>query len=255
MEPRTVSAGHGWSWLTEGFLLFRRSPGVWLALIFILFAATQVLRFIPILGVVFVLLMPVFIVGLMEGCRALERGEPLQIAHLGQGFRRHAAQLVTLGGISLVGNLIVMMIMFEVGGDAMSTIAKGISQGAGTTPSPAEINAALPAVGRAMFIGSLLSLPLLMALWYSPLLVHFHDAPTLDALKSSLVACVKNALPMLVYGGVIFVALYIAMRIVMPLGRFDLALWLLAPVVLPSLYASYKDIYLAGITREPAPSE
>lgn len=255
MEPRTVSAGHGWSWLTEGFSLFRRSPGVWLALVLILFAATNVLRFIPILGVVFVLLMPVFIVGLMEGCRALERGEPLQIGYLVQGFRRHPAQLVTLGGISLVGNLVVMMIMFEVGGDAMATIAKGISQGASAPPSQAEINAALPAVGRAMFIGSMLSLPLLMALWYSPLLIHFHDAPTLEALKSSLVACVKNALPLLVYGAVIFAALYIGMRIVMPLGRYDLALWLLAPVVLPSMYASYKDIYLAGLKPGPAPTE
>ncbi|HUP95508.1 MAG TPA: hypothetical protein VM164_11405, partial [Burkholderiales bacterium] len=71
----------------------------------------------------------------------------------------------------------------------------------------------------------------------------------------SLIACVRNALPLLVYGGVIFAALYIAMRIVMPLGRYDLALWLLAPVVLPSLYASYKDIYLAGLRPAPAPSE
>jgi uncharacterized membrane protein len=188
----------------------------------------------------------------MEGCQALERGEPLRIGYLAQGFRRNAAQLVTLGGISLVGNLAVMMIMFQVGGDAMSAIAKTVSQGAATGPTPAEIEAALPAIGRAMLVGSLLSLPLLMALWYSPLLVYFHDAPTFAAMKSSLVACIKNALPLLVYGAVIFAALYVAMRLLMPLRRFDLALWLLAPVLIPSLYVSYKDVYLAGLAPHPS---
>jgi hypothetical protein len=28
-------------------------------------------------------------------------------------------------------------------------------------------------------------------------------------------------------------------------------LWLLAPVVLPSLYVSYKDMYLAGTAAQP----
>src|SRR5438105_15850506 len=107
MEPRTVSASHGWTWITAGFWLFRRSPSTWLALILILFAATKLLVLVPVLGIVFVLLMPVFIVGLMEGCRALERGEPLQLAHLASGFHKNAAQLVTIGGVSLVGNLIV----------------------------------------------------------------------------------------------------------------------------------------------------
>lgn len=246
MDPRSVSARQGWIWITEGFALFRKSPGVWLALILALYAATNLLRFVPLLGIVFVLLMPVFIAGLMEGCRALERGEPLQFGHLACGFRRNAARLVTLGGISLVGNLAVMMIMFQIGGDAMSTITKTVSQSAGTAPIPAEVEAALPAIARAMLIGSLLSLPLLMALWYSPLLVYFDNAPTLAALRSSLVACARNALPLLVYGAVVFAALYIALRLVMPLGRYDLALWLLAPVLMPSLYASYKDVYRAG---------
>ena len=85
-----------------------------------------------------------------------------------------------------------------------------------------------------------------MALWYAPLLVYFHDLGPLAAMKSSFLACVRNALPMLVYGLAILAGMFLAMPFSMALGQYDLALWLLAPVVLPSLYVSYKDIYLAG---------
>jgi hypothetical protein len=256
MDPRTVRAGHGWTWISQGFALFRKSPANWLALILVLCAATKLLAMFSLLGVVFVLLMPVFIVGLMEGCRALERGQPLRLAHLTCGFQKNAAQLVTIGGVSLVGNLAIMMLIISIGGEAMSTMTKTISQGAPpSAPSP-EVQAASVAVARALLVGTLASLPLLMALWYAPLLVYFHDLSPLAAMKSSLIACAKNAPAMVVYGGVILGGMFLAMPFAMALRQYDLALWLLAPVVLPSLYASYKDIYLAGAAPEPgaAPS-
>src|SRR5437868_1770856 len=173
IEPRTVSARHGWSWIRAGFLLFRRSPSIWLALILVLFAATKLLVLVPVLGIVFVLLMPIFIVGLMEGCRALEAGEPLQFAHLTSGFHRNAAQLVTIGGISLVGNLAVMMFVHTLGGEAIALIGKSLAPNAGPLPPTPETQAAAAAVVRALLAGTLVSLPLLMALWYAPLLVYF----------------------------------------------------------------------------------
>ena len=251
MEPRTVGAGHGWLWIREGFALFRKSPVNWLGLVLLLFAGTKLLAIVPLLGILFVLLMPLFIAGLMEGCRALERGERLQIGHLACGFRQNAAQLVTIGGISLVGNLAVMMIVMSLGGEALSTIAKTVSQGGGPPAATPEMQAASSAIGQALVVGMLVSLPLLMALWYAPLLAYFHGYNALAAMKSSLLACVKNAGAMLVYGVVVLVGMLIAMRLTVAFGQYDLALWLLAPVLLPSLYVSYKDIYLTGSVREP----
>jgi hypothetical protein len=250
MQPRSVPASHGWTWIAQGFALFRKSPSTWLALILILFAGTKALAVLPLLGIVFVLLMPVFIVGLMEGCRALEHGQPLQLAHLASGFRKNAAQLVTIGGISLVGNLAVMMIVLSLGGEAMSMLAKTLSQGGGAGPPPAEAQVAATTAARALLVGTLVSLPLLMALWYAPLLVYFHDLGPLAAMKWSLLACIRNALPMLVYGLAILAGMFLAMPFAMALRQYDVALWLLAPVVLPSLYISYKDIYLAGAAPE-----
>ena len=36
MEPRAVNAAHGWAWIVQGYLLFRKSPAIWLALLVLL---------------------------------------------------------------------------------------------------------------------------------------------------------------------------------------------------------------------------
>ena len=244
MAVRRVVASHGWMWITQGFSFFRKAPAVWTVVTLILFAATKLFGLIWPVGVVFILLMPVFLVGLMEGCRALERGEPLQVGHLAVGFRKNAAHLVTVGGISLVGNLALMMIVLSLGGEAMTVLTKALSQG--NAVPPPEAQAAASAVGRAMLVGTLVSLPFLMALWYAPLLVYFDDLAPLPAMKWSFVACIRNVLPFLVYGLCILAGMFAVMPLAMGLRQYDLALWLLAPVVLPSLYVSYKDIFDAG---------
>jgi uncharacterized membrane protein len=253
MEPRAVSAGHGWAWIVQGYLLFRKSPVIWLSLLLLLFFTTKVLLSVPLAGMVFMLLMPLFIAGLMEGCRALERGQPLEPSHLFAGFRRNAAPLVTIGGISLVSNIGIMMIVMGVGGEAMAALGKTIAQGSQVAPqlSKAEMQAAAQVVTRALLVGSIVSLPLVMAMWYAPLLVYFNDLGPVAAMKSSFFACLKNLGAMLVYGAVIFAGMFVAMPFSIALGQYDLALLLLAPIVLPSVYASYKDIFPAGTAPQP----
>ena len=247
MEPRTVTAAQGWIWIKQGFAIFRRSPAVWLAMLFALYFATKLLAFIPLLAIAFILFMPLFIAGLADGCRELERGGALVAGHLLCGFRHNAAQLVTIGGISLVGNLGIMMIVVGLSGDAMSVMTKAMTAGPPGTPQALEeMRTAAQSVGRALLVGMLVSLPLVMALWFAPLLVYFHDQSPLAAMKSSLIACFRNAGAMLVFGLAIFAGMFLAMPFSMALKQYDLALWLLAPVALPALYASYKDIFLAG---------
>lgn len=247
MEPRAVSARRGWAWIVEGYTLFRKSPALWLALLLLLFASTRVLLAIPLLGLVVVVLMPHVVVGLMEGCRALERGDRLELRYLLSGFRRNAPKLATIGGVSLIGNLVLMMIVMEIGGEAITALMKTVAKGAAMTPQLAQdMQAATRTVARALLVGIAVTLPLFMALWYAPLLVYFNDLGPVTAMKWSLVACVKNTAAMLVYGGVILAGILIATPFTTALGQYDLTLFLLAPVVVPSIYASYKDIFLAG---------
>ena len=246
LEIRTVKAARGWAWIVEGTRLFLRKPISSIVTLLILFVIMKLIGRIPVLGLVAMLLMPVFLAGLMDGCRAVDDGRPLALSYLGNGFRRNTGWLVTLGGIYLIGNVFVFMIIVALGGDAFIAIARTMTRGAAMTPQVAEqMQAATLAVTKAALIASLASLPLLMALWFAPLLTYFHDVRPWPALQASFIACVKNTLPMLVYGLVLFVALMVLVPVGIRLGFYDLGVWLMTPALVPSIYVSYKDLFVA----------
>ncbi|HUF79850.1 MAG TPA: BPSS1780 family membrane protein [Burkholderiales bacterium] len=243
MEVRVVAANRGWHWLVEGFALFRRSPAMWIAIVVLLYVVFALLVRIPVFGIVVLLFFPALLAGLMHGCTRLEAGDPLEIGHLVTGFRRNAAYLVTLGGISLVGNLLLLMLFVALSGEATMAIMKNAAAGK-VDPAAAEaVMRAAPRVLTAALVVMTLSLPLLMGLWFAPLLVYFHDLKPLRALFVSLWACWKNALPFLVYGIAVFLGLMVLTPFTIALRQTDLSLWLLAPVLIPSVYASYKDVF------------
>jgi len=80
-------------------------------------------------------------------------------------------------------------------------------------------------------------LPLIMAYWFAPTLVLFHDMKAVDAMRLSFFACLRNFLPFLVYGVISAILLLLAM---IPLG---LGLLIMIPTMTASLYVSYKDIF------------
>jgi uncharacterized membrane protein len=83
-------------------------------------------------------------------------------------------------------------------------------------------------------------MPLAMAVWFAPALVILDDQPGLQALWASLLACLRNALPLLLYSIVSSVLLLFA---VIPLG-LGLILWI--PVMLLTIYTSYRDVFEPG---------
>ena len=89
-----------------------------------------------------------------------------------------------------------------------------------------------------------------MALCFAPLLAYFDGMKPLAALKLSLVACLKNMLPMLVYGLVLLAALVVLVPIGIRYRQFDLGLWLMSPVLVPSIYARLPG-HLHGRRCEP----
>jgi uncharacterized membrane protein len=86
-----------------------------------------------------------------------------------------------------------------------------------------------------------LSIPLMMAAWFAPLLVAFKDMPAVAAMKLSFLACIKNIIPLQLYTITMVVLAVIA---AMPYG---LGFFLLVPVLFASLYASYEDIFVETV--------
>jgi hypothetical protein len=209
----------------------------------VLWAASLIL---PVLGpLLFSLLSPALFAGLMVGCRALERGEPLEIGHLFAGFRQHAAPLVTVGGVYLVGTVIVVGIVLVVAGGSMLPAVL-------TKPETdiETLRAAARSMMLALAIGAAAYMPVLMMIWFAPMLVVFNGLAPVAAMKLSFTACVSNTVPFLVYGAAVVMA-WIVLSLPAALGPVGgmLAVALLVasiPVLIGSVYASYRDIFAAN---------
>ena len=248
MNIRSVAASYGWRWITNGMQLFRRNPAQWLFLIGALFVASRVLFLIPFAPLLVALLAPHFLAGLAHGAQALDQGKPLRNGYLVSGFLRNAVPLVTIGGISLLGQLLTLMVITLVGGDAFSDVSKAMTQAGATPESVRAMQAAIPRMMLAMMAGFAVSLPLMMATWYAPLLVFFDDIKPAQALYLSLVACLKNVRPLLVFAIILLIPLFVFTRIGLVVHQVDLGLWLLAPLIVPSIYASYRDLFVRAPT-------
>ncbi|HXU93775.1 MAG TPA: BPSS1780 family membrane protein [Gallionella sp.] len=234
MEPQRLQAGEGWQWMKQGYALFMKAPLLWMVLLMICFIAMAGLSAIPVVGEpLSSLLLPAVMVGLMTGCRALEQGEELELAHLFNGFQQHTAQLVTLGGIALVGQFLILGLMMMVGGATLVSILMS-----GQPPQEPQILAqAIAGAGLAVLIGITLFSILLMAMQFAPMLVYFQGVTPIEAMKLSLRAFLVNIGPMLVYG-IVFILLAFLASIPMMLG------WLvLIPVMITSLYVCYSSIF------------
>lgn len=231
MEARHVNAGNGWRWIVSGFELFRQSPVIWIALFFIYVLIAMVLSIVPLFGPIMLnLLAPVFMAGFMLGCQAIENGEELEINHLFAGFKQHTSRLITVGGIYLAGIIVIVGIVFIATGSAALL---GATTGSSDPASIAESGKLL----LALLIALAAIVPLVMAYWFAPALVVFHDIKPVAAMKLSFNACLHNIGPFIVYGLISMVLMLLAM---IPLG---LGLLIMIPTITASLYTSYKDIF------------
>jgi uncharacterized membrane protein len=184
----------------------------------------------------FTLLSPLFLAGLMIGCRALERGEKLEIAYLFAGFRQNPVPLITVGGIYLVGQVLILGVAMMLGG---STLMELLINGKRVDEN--ELRGVMSGGLTAVMVALGLSIPLMMAAWFAPLLVAFKDMPAVAAMKLSFLACIKNIIPLQLYTITMVVLAVIA---AMPYG---LGFFLLVPVLFASLYASYEDIFVETV--------
>jgi len=230
MGGRAVGAGQGWTWIAEGFGLFKKAPGIWIALVVILFVILVVLAFIPLLGAVATfLIMPVFVGGLLLGCRALEGGGELEVAHLFAGFKAHTGNLIVLGALAIAGWIVVMLPVVVIGGaGAFLAALRGDAAGVAALGGSFML---------AWLVALALSIPIYMALWFAPALVVLREMAPVEAIKESFLGCLKNILPFLVYSIVLMVLGIVA---AIPLG---LGWLVLGPTLIASVYVSYRDIY------------
>jgi uncharacterized membrane protein len=236
---RSVIAGNGIAWIASGWALFIKAPGIWIANVFIIIGLSIVISLFPLLGgLVSNVLMPIFAGGIMLGCRSLEHGGELRVDHVFAGFKEKGGQLALVGVLTLVATTIALILTVIV---AVVILGAALLQGMGNEQALRDLISERGLLTLAI-LGLLflaLIIPVSMAYWFAPSLIVFHDLDALGAMKQSFQGCLRNLVPFLLYGVVLLVLLII--------GSLPLFLGLLvvAPLTIGSIYASYKDIYLA----------
>ena len=227
---RSVDAGRGIEWLKQGWQLFTKNPGMWIAIAVILMVISVVLSFIPIAGSLLLnFLMPVFAGGILLGCKSLAEGGDIAIDTLFAGFKQNTGNLIMVGVLYVVGVAIITVLVFMIGGGAALTGGM-IGHGPG-------MGMAFGGFLLAMLVMLVLLVPLAMAVWFAPALVVFHNIAPLEAMKASFFVCLKNFAPFLVYGVILLVLCIIAMI------PFGLGMLVMVPVMMGSIYASYVEIF------------
>lgn len=229
METRSVEAGRGAAWLTEGWNYFAADWLTWIGVMIILIVVNAICAKVILLGLAFGLVFPVIVAGLMLGCRAHDEGGNLTLNHLVAGFGENVGQLVLSGLLVLVGMIIVGFIAGVFGGIMFGGAALQSGE-----MNPLQLGAGFLVV---LLIALGLSVPVLMAGWFAPALIVFGKLGAVDALKQSFSACLNNMVPFLVYG---LVGLALAILATIPVG---LGWFVLLPMTFASMYIAYKDVF------------
>nr|MBL8412199.1 hypothetical protein [Dechloromonas sp.] len=230
-ESREVDAGACFDWLQQGWAMFLVNPGIWIGSTVLLLVILMAISIVPFFGQVAAhLLVPLFGAGMVQICRHMTDEQQPEIADLFAGFKHNAGQLIMVGVIFAAGVFGLALIAFLL-------VTGGIFGGV-VTGKVAGFGIALGGVMLAGLLVALLSVPIIMATWFAPALVFFHDMKPAAAMRASFDAGAKNWLPMVIFGIFLVVALFFAM---LPLG---LGLLLLLPVFSGAVYASYRDIFV-----------
>lgn len=231
-DSRTVPPGNAFEWLKQGWAMFVVNPGVWIAMMVILIVIFLALAIVPLIGQLAAhLLTPVLGAGMLVACQKVANGDAIEIPDLFAGFKRNTGNLVMLGVLYMAGMLAIFAIVALLGG---GSLAGGMMLGRG-----AGLGMAMGGMLLAMLLSLALSVPLFMAIWFAPSLVLFNNMQPVPALKASFNACLKNMVAFLVYGLITLVLCFFA---ALPIG---LGFLVLGPVLAGSVYASYRDIFVA----------
>lgn len=258
LESRTKT---GLSWVKESIALFRKSPNQWLLLalsyvgIFMMMPSIPGLQFFAFLTV---LLWPVFIAMAMRLYQSADIGRAESLGSTIQSVQPKFSALVLLGLLCLAYAALMGLLL----GSDFQALAQLSQKSGQITNAEAEtiMQKTIPLVLKVV----LFSAPLLMATWFSPMLIAFNNYTLVKAIKSSIAGSLQYfvslgvswlLLAMLVIGLVLITGLLLgligafipfAAKLLLPMLVFG-SLLLASALMLAFQYLSYRDVFRAVV--------
>ncbi len=232
-DPKSVPAGHGWTWVTDAARLVMARPWLWMGVLAVFILVNLGLGMVPLLGSVATsVLSPVFGAGLFLAARAADSGEGLSVSHLFAGFNHNPGRLMLVGVIYFAGVMVVAILAVGV------LAATGVFSGFLLEAKHGHLDPMMFAlIALVVLVALALIIPLQMAYWFAPALVAIDGMEALPAMRASFTACMRNVMPFLVYG---IATLLLVIVCAIPLG---LGLLIGVPILTVSMYTAFKDIF------------
>ncbi|MFW2357704.1 BPSS1780 family membrane protein [Hydrogenophaga sp.] len=259
MKLHLVPARAGLQWVKLGVKTFFRQPLAMSGLFFMFMATVSVLSLIPLLGtVISLVLVPVATLGLMAATREATQSRFPMPSALISGLRGTPVQtrnMLILGAMYAAGLLLVLGVATLFAGDAPAV-----------DPNAGEVSAEMVRASLAnqgLLAGLVVYLPVVMAFWHAPALVHWHGVSPGKSLFFSFMACWGNKGAMLFYalgwvGVFMLVGLFMSLLGAL-LGGVQALNIVLYPAVLfmasmfhTSIYFTFVDSF--ELTERPTPT-
>ena len=251
MKLQIVPAKQGLVWVKQGIRTFWRQPLAFTGLFFLFMAWVSVLSMVPFIGAALALLvLPAATLGLMVATEQAASGKfpmpTVMLVAFRAGQQRLKAMML-LGGLYALSFLAVMAISALVDGGGF---AKVYLANAPITPEVVNDTD----FQTAMWLTTIMYVPLSMLFWHAPALVHWHGVPPVKSLFFSAIACWRNlgafAVYLLAWAGVFVAGAMLILLISSALGGNDLSAAVLMPGALlmaamffTSVYFSVKDCF------------
>ena len=244
MKLNIVPASTGIQWVKLGFRTFLKQPLALVALAFMYSAFAVTLLLVPLAGPFLAsALAPIVMLGRMAATRGAESSGfpmPTVLFTAFHANRERVRAMLVLGAIYAACTLGIALFSEMV------------------VPVPVEGKSTAEIVqsdefGFSVILTALLYLPVSLAFWHAPALVHWHGVPPVKSLFFSFVACLRNARAFLVYAlawAGIIVAIVIASAIAAAVSPwlsgvvFGAASTIATIAFYISIYFTFRDSFL-----------
>lgn len=258
LQSRTQT---GISWVKESIALFKQSPRKWLMLALVYVGVFMMMPSLPgfqFFAFISILLWPVFIAIAVRMYRNAEIGKTENLTQIMQLVQPKLPTLMALGAACLLYGAIVSYLL-NADIEGLAAVAQSSAE-----LSESQLQSILQKMLPFMLKLSVLLMPLMMATWFSPMLIAFNHYPLIKAIKSSLAGSIQYMVALaaawlLLASGI--VALMLAAGIVVGIvGAMVPAmaqlfmsflvfgcLLLASALMLAFQYVSYRDVYRAVI--------
>jgi hypothetical protein len=257
LESRTQT---GISWVKESLALFKTAPRRWLLLALAYVGLFMMLPSIPGLqffALISILIWPIFLAIAIALYRNADMNKQQNLSDIVQNIQPKTAQLMALGAACL---LYAVLVSFVLNSDIQGLFALTQNK---VEMTESQMKALLEKIIPLLLKLSLLLIPLMMATWFSPMLIAFNNYPLVKAIKSSIAGSLQYMVALatawlLLTLGIITLMLMVGIvagiisNLVPVLGQMLMSvvvfgcLLLATALMLAFQYVSYRDVFRAA---------